>query len=480
MCSNTPLIVPANHNNSSPTEQGLTSTDPKVHRRKPKTKPSNHLQAGFVNFLEWDNSLSNDRSTRSTVEDLISKLPKRYTLYPPLLLLPANVFTATLGWRDFYAGLSPTEKQGLYACIAEAFKGQGQGVTHIAVNAPIAAEVDINGGDSGGGVVPNVMRSPTGLVPLYGDWGPRRLVAWVNGERPVEIGQPTTEDFERAFWVSTVQNGGVVQVWAPLWTMFSRGNIQEKARILGEGDSVFEGLDDEGIGCLPGEASKDISAVDLFVGIGYFAFSYLKRGVGVVWGWEINGWSVEGLRRGCERNGWRTEILKVCGDGLVVDEQGREGHEALERLAESLDMAQEERGDKRAVRCVVFHGDNKWSGKIMTLLRKASLQGRVVGKWRTVRHVNLGLLPHAKDSWQNSVEILDSEIGGWLHVHENVDVRDFQSRTAEIVREIGRLVAADGAKHGQWETSCCHLEEVKTYAPGVMHCVFDIRILPTR
>ena len=458
-------------------------------KQKPRLKPSNPLQSGLLTFLfqhygnATDSNYSGSAESRPADFDPtpLLPLPKRYTLYPPLLLLPANVFSATPAWTAFYVELSSAEKQELYACIIEAFRGQGQGVTHLAMNAPIAAETETAVIGQGIALSANVMRSPTGLIPLYGDWGSRGLVAGVlpGGDEGLdEGGQPRKEDFERAFWVSAVQNGGVVQVWAPLWTMFSRGNVKEKARILGEGAGGFEGLDGGGGTGVLGQALGNISIVDMFVGIGYFAFSYLKRGVGLVWGWEINGWSVEGLRRGCKRNGWKVEILRVYGDRQVVDEHGREGEEALKGLTESLNMVEDEAEDKGRIRCVVFHGDNKWSEKIMTLLSEMSLQGRSNGRWKRVRHVNLGLLPHARDSWQNSVRVLDSEAGGWLHVHENVDVRDLQSRKAEIVQDIGKLVAADAAKRGQWETSCCHLEEVKTYAPGVMHCVYDIQILP--
>jgi tRNA wybutosine-synthesizing protein 2 len=479
MSSNMLYSGPPSRDSIVSSEQGSTLADPKAHRRKSRTKLANPLQAGFAEFVKQHNSRSYNSSTHSRVEGLIPKSPKRYTLYPPLLLLPANVFTATPEWRDFHAGLSPIEKRELCACIAEAFRGRGLDVTHIAINAPIAAELETDPGESSSGKA-NVMRSPAGLVPLHGDWGPREVLGLVDGGGLVEAVQPTEEDFGRAFWVSAVQNGGVVQMWAPLWTMFSRGNVKEKARILGEGDRSFEGLDDGGANGLLGQELGDISVVDLFIGVGYFTFSYLRRGVGLVWGWEINGWSVEGLRRGCKRNGWRVEVLTVLGDGQVVDEQGREGDEALKGLAESFNMAQDEREGKAAIRCVVFHGDNKWSGETMTMVKDISSQGRVSGKWKNVRHVNLGLLPHARDSWEDSVRILDSEIGGWLHVHENVDVRDLQSRKDEIVKEIGKLLAADVAKRGQWETSCCHLEEVKTYAPGIMHCVFDIQVLPAR
>lgn len=472
-------VEPASHRNSGLTVQGLSLTDSKPYRPKPRFKLANPLQAGIADFIKQQKSQSNSSLTNSGVEDLNSKLPKRYTLYPPLVLLPANVFTAPAEWSDFYAALSPAEKQELYASITKAFGSQGAGVTHIAINAPIAVELATGTGESRGDMT-NLMRSPAGLAPLYGDWGPRQIQGRHGDEGLTETCQPTKEDLGRAFWVCAVQNGGVAQMWAPLWTMFSRGNIKEKARILGDGTGVFEGLDGGGVRGGIDQDVGDISTVDLFVGIGYFAFSYLRRGVGLIWGWEINGWSVEGLRRGCKRNGWRVEILAVAGDGQVVDEQGREGDDALKGLFESFNAVQEELEGKTTTRCVVFHGDNKWSGKTMTMLREMCLQQGGSCKWRPVRHVNLGLLPHARESWQDSVRILDSETGGWLHMHENVDVRHFQSRKAEIVQEIGKLVAADVTKQGQWETSCCHLEEVKTYAPGVMHCVFDIQVLPAR
>ena len=462
-----------------PVIRNATDSDrPQAGIQKPKTKPSNPLQAGFVNFVEAHGPTNNDISAWSNVEDLLSRLPKRYTLYPPLLLLPANVFTATPAWKDLHAALSLVEREKLYFCIADAFKRQGLGVTHIAINAPIAAKLKTDEGEISR-KTENVMRSPMGLVPLHGDWGPSHLVARPDDGRVVGTGQPAEEDFESAFWVSAVQNGGVVQVWAPLWTMFSRGNVKEKARILGRGEGGIEGLANGSENGLLGQELYDISVVDLFVGIGYFAFSYLKRGVGLVWGWEINGWSVEGLRRGCKRNGWRVVRLKVLGDGHVVDEHGRAGDEALRGLAKSFGRVLDEQENEEKIRCVIFQGDNKWSEQITTRLREISSHEQV-NTWKKVRHVNLGLLPHARDSWQTSVKILDSVTGGWLHVHENVNMKDLKSRRVEIVREIGKLVAADVTKRGQWETSCCHLEEVKTYAPGVMHCVFDIHILPAR
>ena len=101
--------------------------------------------------------------------------------------------------------------------------------------------------------------------------------------------------------------------------MFSRGNIREKARILGQirlNQSPFSGL-------CSGELSQDlceIDVVDLYVGIGYFALPYLRKGVRRVFGWELNGWSVEGLRRGCIRNGFECAVF---GADVVVKRDGR-------------------------------------------------------------------------------------------------------------------------------------------------------------
>ena len=89
--------------------------------------------------------------------------------------------------------------------------------------------------------------------------------------------------------------------------MFSRGNIAEKTRIL-----RLETLKPERLGA----SVEETSAVDLYAGIGYFAFSFAKAGVGTVLCWEINPWSVEGFKRGAGRNKWTVTSVrgKVTGD----------------------------------------------------------------------------------------------------------------------------------------------------------------------
>lgn len=271
-------------------------------------------------------------------------------------------------------------------------------------------------------------------------------------------GQPSETDLQQALWVSTVQNHGIVQIWAPLYTMFSRGNVTEKARILGYGN-VFEGLDEAS---LQGENVEDVAVVDMYAGIGYFVFSYLKRGVKRVWGWEINGWSIEGLRRGCAENGWGCKVVRVHDDGTM--------DESISRLASGLDDT---------VRVVIFHGDNRFAAGILDELRNLMQPQKI---WNSIRHVNLGLLPSSRAAWDNATRIVDINQGGWVHVHENVDIREIDQKRDEISAEIGLLWDQNSLVLGPMEgltVECRHVERVKTYAPGVMHCVFDIH-LPAR
>ena len=347
-----------------------------------------------------------------------------YTIYPPLLLLVASdyvILEAATGLT-----ISSTEFDSLYEMLCENFE-----VTHIALNAPIPANLlgkpDVEGKtrsqqhlDDREPPPLNILRSPTGLTPLYGDFGPALSVNH----------RPTVADFQSALWCTARQNG-IFQTWAPRYTMFSRGNVKEKARILGLDSLTEQRLRSE---------IQDVSAVDLYAGIGYFAFSYAKAGVGKVLCWEINPWSIEGLRRGAEGNKWDVHIIK-SGDSINVDEY-------------------------EDAKIVVFEESNECAA------------GRVVAMRDhipPVKHVNCGYLPSSKDSWEIAVHVLDST-GGWIHAHENIAKKDIESRKAEIV-DIFRGLAR---KRFEAKVECEHVELVKSYAPGVMHCVLDIAISPSR
>ncbi|KAA8652511.1 hypothetical protein EYZ11_002647 [Aspergillus tanneri] len=393
----------------------------------------NPLQKGIQEYVTTHIPSSRLSDHGLSPDTLLSSLPKRYTIYEPMLLLPVNALSSPPAWSALYQSFSDEEKQSLFALIAQAFSHMG--VSHVAINAPIAL-TDIQGQE-------NRMRSPAGLVPLYGDFGP------LPSEDEDENGQPTEADLQLAFWVRTVQNHGIVQIWSPLYTMFSRGNITEKARILGYG-TVFEGLDAD---FLKGDTVGDIDVIDMYAGIGYFVFSYLKRGVNRVWGWEINGWSVEGLRRGCIENGWGCKVVRVREDGSLS--------ETIPSLVEGLQDS-----DK----VVIFHGDNRFAADILLGIAEHLKARRSLN---SIRHVNLGLLPSSSAAWSNACKMIDVQKGGWIHVHENVDVQKIEEKKEEIACEMGRL-RAQVLDIRSVAVKCRHVEHVKTYAPGVMHCVFDV------
>ncbi|MCJ1416148.1 hypothetical protein MMC32_002483 [Xylographa parallela] len=343
---------------------------------------------------------------------LLALHPWTYTLYPPLLLLPPTTFTSP-PWPALLAGPLAPQLPTLFTHICTSLS-----VTHIALNAPIPLHTTPTN--------PNTLRLPTALTPLHGSFGPREA--------------PSPAAFHRAFWVATAQHG-VHQTWAPLHTMFSRGNIAEKARLL-----RLPALRAERLGCAP----EACSAVDLYAGIGYFAFCYAKMGVGRVLCWEINPWSVEGLRRGVGLNGKergkRGWGVRVVGGEEVLEEGWEGGQEKV----------------------LVFQGDNQHAGA-----RVEGMRSRIP----PVRHVNCGFLPSSAPSWPVAVRVLDPTIGGWVHAHENIAVEDIESRKADIVARFDALANPDAA-NPQCIVCCEHLERVKSYAPGVIHCVLDIHITP--
>ncbi|KAL9089392.1 MAG: hypothetical protein Q9165_005713 [Trypethelium subeluteriae] len=228
--------------------------------------------------------------------------------------------------------------------------------------------------------------------------------------------------------------------------MFSRGNISEKSRILSlpsVAESVQQGRV-KGRGC---------AAVDLYGGIGYFAFSYVKAAVGVCLCWEINGWSVEGLRRGAAANKWPTHIV------IPEDNDPKTEHEAS-----ACDIENDE------FRLLVFQESNEFATRRIQKLRK---------QLPPIKHVNCGLLPCSKPSWQTALEVIDIFEGGWLHLHQNIAVKEIGETAKDTLKRTQTIAAAmwdDGGTTRVLELQ--HIEQVKTYAPGVMHCVLDIFIPP--
>ncbi|KAI9713192.1 MAG: hypothetical protein M1820_001177 [Bogoriella megaspora] len=389
--------------------------------KKSKRPRKEHPITGALS--RWLNELPDNifTASRTAKDELIKAFPKSYTIYPPMLLLPHTTFTTT-PWKSLMPHLQPSHLTSLYTYLLLQFS-----TTHLAINAPIPLHIPLSIPNTPN--TPNTLRSPTSLHPLSGAFGPPPSATY---------SPPTTFDFSSALWVSSRQNG-IYQTWAPLHTMFSRGNVSEKARILSlpsVARAVNEGRD----------RGKGSAAVDLYVGIGYFAFSYVKAGVRVVLGWEISGWSVEGLRRGAEGNGWGCVVVK---DG--TGDAGGEVHWGKD------------------TRLVVFQESNEFAMKTVRGMRE---------RLPPIRHVNCGLLPSAKGSWQTALEVLDPDMGGWLHSHQNIAIKEMDERAREILSEIQSLADALFGTADKRHLVLEHVEQVKTYAPGVMHCVLDILVPP--
>lgn len=203
--------------------------------------------------------LSENGFSADTCNELLGHLPLRYTLYHPLVLFNNSSDRSFLhgSWK---AALQKPEAASFFkAMLEELFPTY----THVATNMPIV-EYD-------------VMRRPFHLIALEG-----KLFTGETCEQTWS--EPSNDDFTKSLWCHVVQNG-IHQVWSPAFTMFSRGNIKEKKRILDTFPEI-EGND----------------VVDLYAGIGYFTLSYLKKSARRVFCFELNPWSTEGLRRGVALN----------------------------------------------------------------------------------------------------------------------------------------------------------------------------------
>ncbi|OBT50513.1 hypothetical protein VE04_09282, partial [Pseudogymnoascus sp. 24MN13] len=240
------------------------------------SKASNNLSDPFLTFLSHPavSSLV-DSQTR---ESLLSTLPKRYTVYAPLALLPTGSLSSD-AWKAVLDKAPPVVVEELWTGVLAAItRLGGEKVTYLAINHPIPGSDEDE----------NIIRAPSHLHTLFGDFGPAiSAERWALGPglaAGAGEGEPIgEEDFENAFWSWECdrEGAGLRVVDASWWS---------KAISAGGGNASggSDGRD--------GEDDVQI-AVDLYAGIGYFTLSYLSRGYAVL-AWEINPFSIEGLRRG--------------------------------------------------------------------------------------------------------------------------------------------------------------------------------------
>lgn len=355
-------------------------------------------------------------------------------VYPPILLLKQHMLSHPPFKHLLEALLSPRTDSDTQSRFWTALCAP-LGATHVALDAPVPAALSSASasGTEDDSPFSNVLRSPTNFHPLHGAFGP--LLP------PSPAHSPTPADYTSAFWASAHQNG-ISQTWAPRYTMFSAGNTSEKARIL----------------ALPsvGDAANDpagATAVDLFAGVGYFAFSYAKAGMQVVLAWDLNPWSTEGLRRGAAANRWTCHAVRVA-------DTPPDASPAAQRDAARLD------DDNTGARLVVFTETNAHAPARVRALRSGI---------PPVRHVNCGMLPSAGMAWRAACAVLDPRRGGWLHLHETVRTDGVDERAEEIRAAVEGFV---GVLSGGVEVGVTieHVERVKSVAPRLVHVVVDLKV----
>ncbi|KAI9751280.1 MAG: hypothetical protein M4579_006133 [Chaenotheca gracillima] len=409
---------------------GLTSSElesvtldavSEVFSRRQERMPSNGARALLGAFQRWSGIqlLEHYNEPGMQPSDPLKKvtdLAPSYIVYKPMALFAPGSFDSDL-WKTFEVEDNKALQLELYKKIAEALD-----VTHIAVNAPIQIFIEADGG------VANIQRRPTEIRPLYGDFG------------QVTTMDPTSEEFNRMLWV-TDKHHGIAEVWAPLYTMHSRGNINEKSRLL-------DMLNREVAPDYPPKST----AVDLYAGIGYFAFCYAKAGMAKVLCWELNPWSVEGMRRGSRINKFKIQTFGK--------EQLAEKNFQLRLEAQTGSIY-----DKPDDQILAFEEDNMNAVARVTVLR---------AHIPPIRHVNCGLLPTSEPSWPLAVQIVDPIKGGWIHVHLNARDTEIVDRCEEVFRKFEVLVMEHIGT--RFEARCESLSKVKSFAPSVFHYVIRIRV----
>ncbi|KAF4448295.1 tRNA wybutosine-synthesizing protein 2 [Fusarium austroafricanum] len=372
---------------------------------KPRVPKGNPIRSAINDWIETG-IITNLDTNPTWKAELLNSAPKRFTIYEPMVLLPTGSFTS-LPWTTTLLNVGQDACQQLWFKILQKLSSQAkEPLTHLAVNEGIPLHKE-------GEADENVRRSPSGLHTLYGDFGPS----------DPSTQEPSQQDFDETLWVSTKQNG-ILQTWAPKWTMFSRGNVKEKARLLEMGNVTLQ----------------DSWAIDLYAGIGYFVFSYARLGMRVLC-WEINPWSVEGLRRGAIANHWSVRVVQGE-DFALSDEEILSGGEQI----------------------IVFLESNEEA-----LRRIQSFQANGIAQ--DIRHINCGFLPTSEPTWRDTWEISAPASETWLHLHENVGADDTETRRQEIQRKFD-----DWSRGIDRAAEAGHIELVKTFAPGVWHCVFDVHV----
>ncbi|KAF9109751.1 tRNA methyltransferase tyw3 [Mortierella sp. AM989] len=253
---------------------------------------------------------------------------------------------------------------------------------------------------------------------------------------------PTKENFSQAYWAETCQNH-VWYRWAPMFTMFSAGNITEKERVA-KSRPIFD--------------AHGKTVVDLYAGIGYFSLVYLiHAGAKTVHACEWNPWSVEGLLQGATKNEIPYKVYK----GKAIGSADQDSQEQPFDLGQAPRPAHGKK-PKEYGQLIVYPGDNsQWIGFFEN----------------QAHHVNLGLIPSAEPGWVLGVRALCPKEGGYLHIHHNIRVGEEETFISYLLKSLQELFTT--WKRGSvWSINIKHMENVKSFAPMVFHYVVDVECRP--
>ncbi|CAI4047886.1 tRNA(Phe) (4-demethylwyosine(37)-C(7)) aminocarboxypropyltransferase SKDI_13G1320 [Saccharomyces kudriavzevii IFO 1802] len=348
---------------------------------------------------------------------LLDHLPLKYTIYPPLVLFNNSTvrsFNHPIWQKAFKLKfVDPNEFYSellCFLCPNNPNKNANRHskdrlLTHLAINNAI--------------VESDILRRPFNIQPLYGELIDKDTS---NGDDYTLWKNPSKEQLSSSIWCKVIQNG-VTQIWSPVFTMFSRGNIKEKKRIL----ATF-----------PDICNNDV--VDLYAGIGYFTFSYLAKSARTLFAFELNPWSVEGLKRGLKANGF--------------DKTGN---------------------------CHVYQESNE-----MCIQRITEFQAQNPGFQLRVRHINLGLLPSSRQGWPLAIKLIHLQGASLttvtMHIHENVHIKAINDGSFEkdVVTEIGAInesIILTENRNTKLQFVNSKLERIKTFAPDVWHVCLDVDVI---
>ncbi|KAG0321507.1 tRNA methyltransferase tyw3 [Dissophora globulifera] len=425
--------------------------------------PLEKLQQGISDFLEpflqsWAADSCNsdtEKLSPAMLPQLIASIPQKWEHYSDFTLLPPTAFQ-TAPWPSIFRRLqmvdqAPDGQQTDAMARWEQLIQAALGSSHIARKAIIPVQ--------------DVLRRPQ-IRPLTGNWNlHNRYKSWIEDDlrymehQDVETKEATQcssnsvdssdtlatpDNFSRAYWAETCQNH-VWYRWAPMFTMFSAGNITEKERVA-KSRPIYD--------------AHGKTVVDLYAGIGYFSLVYLVHaGAKTVHACEWNPWSVEGLLQGADRNGIHWKAYKGAAARVGSKQDSRDEQPFEQSISRPRTQSKK---SKDYGQLTVYPGDNsQWIGFFE----------------KQAHHVNLGLIPSAEQGWVLGVRALCPIEGGYLHVHHNIRIGEEEGFKSYLLKSLRELFE-EWQRGGQWSVEIRHTENVKSFAPMVFHYVIDVECRP--